>query len=103
MRHEKIFRNEDKSRTRITVYFSAAYGKLNYSYSAGKAEYKKQAFKQPDAMNTREAWPMVSLSDLEKQQPLAWHKHEAYLTICTEEQINETLLEAWQKLKPELL
>jgi hypothetical protein len=96
-RHEKIFKREDGTQYRIDAFlYVESFSQLRFKYDVSvtwKAKGKRKWLNVSDS----DDWECRKL-DIEDREK--WH-YQKYLEHVTAEEILETKLELWNKIKPE--
>lgn len=96
MKHEKIFKREDGSKVNIGIDFypESFTNKFTYRVSVSTCEPKKRAFRY---VNDTDDYTWRRLSSEERKT----YEMKKNLEHVTKEEVQETAIELWQKMKPD--
>lgn len=95
MKHEKIFKREDGSKVNIDIdFWSEGFtNKFTYRVSVSTCEPKKRTFKY---VNDTDDYNWRRLNHEQRKE----YEMKNNLEYVTKEEIQETALELWNKMKP---
>ena len=99
MRIEKVFKREDGTKIKIDAYVWLGSGRdeVNYVWDVRKCEPRKRTWKEVYNFDGDYIWRAMDLA--ERRETTV----KKYLEFVTKEEVNESLNELWEKLKPKNL
>lgn len=96
MKHEKIFKREGGNRVKIVAEYIQGHRIKSYSFYVLTCEKRKRTWK---GIVDSDCYSFRALSMSERAE----YKKKKSLEVATKEEVNQTYLELWEKMKPELL